>query len=114
MNMRGKVLDFNFEREDESKDVQKKKYQATIEVYATGNLFNAYTGYYSGINWDRAEILNNFNESFSYTKNQDSSSQYTQEISLRFNSGHNLPDTPIGMAKTFASGFFEALNLTGF
>lgn len=110
----GKVLDFNFDREEASKDVQKKKYQATIEVYATGNLFNGNTGYYSGLNWNNAEILNNFSESFSYTRNEDNSSQYTHDISVRFNSGRNLPLTPLQMAKDFASGFFNSLNLTGF
>lgn len=110
----GKILDFSFDRDDASKDVLYKKYTATIEVRDSGNLFNAFSGYYSGIDWSDAPILANFEENFSYSRNQDDTSQYSQTVNLRFNSGQSLPDTPINLAKTFASGFFSSLNLTGF
>jgi hypothetical protein len=109
----GKILSFNFERNDANKDVLYKKFNATIEVYDSGNLFNALSGYYSGLTWNNSNALASFSENFSYTRSQDDVSQYSQNIALRFNSGHDLPDTPINMAKVFASGFFEALNLTG-
>lgn len=110
----GKITEFDFDRDDITHDVKYKKYRATMSVYDSGNLYNVITDYYSGLNWNNAQILDNFDESFNYTRSEDNSSQYTQQISLRFNSGQNLPDTPIGMAKTFASGFFNAINLTGF
>lgn len=109
----GKVTSISFDN-NPSNDVQYKKYHASLTVYDSGNLFNVLSGYYSGLNWNNAQILNNFSENFAYNLNDDGSYSYDHAINLRFNSGQNLPDTPIGMAKTFASGFFAACNLTGF
>lgn len=111
----GKILDISFDN-NPTNDVKYKKYKATFTVYDSGNLFNVLSGYYSGLNWNYAQVLDNFSENFSYALNDNGSSSYDQNISLRFNSGQagTLPDTPIGMAKTFASGFFAACNLTGF
>lgn len=110
----GKITEIDFDRDDLFKDVKEKKYRASLLVYDSGNLFNAFSDYYSGLNWNNANVLENFEESFEYSRAADNSSSYSQQVNLRFNSGQNLPDTPIGMAKTFASGFFNALNITGF
>jgi len=110
----GKVLDFQFDKDEQTRDVLYKKYTASLEVYSSGNLFNAVSGYYSGLTWENAQILDRFDESFSYTRNQDGSSQYSQQLNLRFNSGQSLPDTPLNLAKAFASGFIANTNITGF
>ncbi len=109
----GKVTNVSFDN-NPTHDVKYKKYKASLTVYDSGNLFNVLSGYYSGLNWDNAQILDNFNENFTYNANDDGGYSYDHSINLRFNSGQNLPDTPIGMAKIFASGFFAACNLTGF
>jgi hypothetical protein len=80
----GRINSFSF---DQGFDVFRKQYTATLEVFETGNLFNLTGTYYTGINLDNFQYLQDFSESYNFTKTQNGGYGYTHNANIRFNSG---------------------------
>ena len=98
----GKITSVSF---DQGNDVRLKNYTVDIICYESGNLFNLTGLYYSGIqdsNNAPYHLLDNLSEDFSYNKNG-ASFGYSHSVNLKFNSAANVPQSPIGMAKSLAS-----------
>lgn len=80
----GRINSFSF---DQGFDVFRKQYTATLEVFETGNLFNLTGTYYSGVNFQNTQYLQDFSESYNFTKAQNGGYGYTHNANIRFNSG---------------------------
>lgn len=106
----GRINDIRF---NNGNDVQLKTYAVDIVCFETGNLFNAGTGFYSGIDWSNASLIDTLQETFAYNRSDNGTDSYSHNISMRLISGKNVGN-PITLAKNFASGLLNNTNLTGF
>lgn len=80
----GRINSFSF---DAGFDVFKKEYTATLEVFETGNLFNLTGTYYSGVNFENSQYLQDFSEAYTLNKAQNGGYNYAHNANVRFNSG---------------------------
>ncbi|NJO59134.1 MAG: hypothetical protein HC836_12600 [Richelia sp. RM2_1_2] len=80
----GKISNINF---TEGNLVRQQEYVFDITCYEEGNLSNALTGVYSGIDWSNVFKIDTLNESFSYTQEDNGRKNYEQTFSCRFHSG---------------------------
>lgn len=88
--------------------VRDSRYTYTLSVRESGNLFNAVSGYYSGINWDaNTQLIDSFDESLSYEKDADGVQNYSHNISVVY--GKQFPAaTGINLGKIFAQNLFNS------
>jgi len=116
----GKITNINF---IEGNDVQEQKYQYQISAFIQGNLFNAVSNEFAGINWEgndatggfRIECVDRVDETFSYQNTENGDQSYDQSISVKFNRDpSNLGVSPIAFAQSLATNFMSALGLAGF
>lgn len=103
----GRLLNVSF---PEGQDIQEKIYNAELEIFLTGNLYNLTGNYYQGINPNNFHLLENLNESFSYSQNSQGEKQFVHSVSLRAYSGSG---DALTFAKLIASGLKDAVNVTG-
>lgn len=88
--------------------VQSNQYTFDITCWETGNLFNVLSGYYSGINWDgNTKLLDEIEEDFSYSKDDELVENIEHNISIRYNKSIP-PSNGINLAKLFAQNLFNS------
>lgn len=86
-------------------DVRTKTYRASLIVYQSGNLFNFTGTYYTGINTQGWQYLDQFSEDWRFDQKQNGGYDYTHGATIQFNSGvGNL--NAITAAKTLARSLF--------
>lgn len=93
---------------DSSTDVRQKRYNASILIHQTGNLFNVSGSYFSGLSDlqnQRLDLVNELSEEFSFTHDEDNVFTYNRNFSINLTSGIGV-DTP-SLAKSFAGIFFS-------
>lgn len=94
-------------------DVRQKSYSATIEIQEAGDLAQMVGSYYSGIRLEDFQYLNNFSESYNFTKKTNGGYGYTHDASIQFSSG--LGDlNSIQSAQLLAKSLFENDSNLGF
>ena len=101
----GKITSIKFEDNNLIRD---NRYSFEITCLESGNLFNAVSGYYSGINWDsNTKLIDAFDESLSYSKDADGVQNYSHNIQVRYN--RQFPAlTGINLGKIFAQNLFNS------
>lgn len=110
----GKILNIEF---SQGTDVQENRYTYTISAFTEGNLFNAVSNEFSGIDWsgDAIYAVERIDESFSYQNNDINDQQYEHRVDIRFNRDPaQLGVSPITLAQSLATNLMAATNLTGF
>lgn len=101
----GKITSIQLE---DNNIIRDNRYSFDIEILESGNLFNAVSGYYSGINWDsNTKLIDAFDESLSYSKDSDGTQNYSHNIQVRYN--RQFPAlTGINLGKLFAQNLFNS------
>lgn len=95
---------------DAGNDVQVKKYRAELIVYDSGNLFNFGGTYYTGVDTDNFQYLDQFTENYSFDRKNNGGYSYNHGAQIRFNSGvGNL--SAIASAKTLAQSLFTGFSI---
>lgn len=103
---RGKINSVSM---SEGNDVRVKPYTVSVTCYETGNLYNLTGIYYSGIGQstgNRYDLINDFSENFSFNRDGETYG-YTHDISIQLNSGFGVTQTPINLAKAFATSLIN-------
>lgn len=105
----GKITSIRF---DGGTMVRQDQYIYDIVCYEEGNLFNAASGAYTGIDWTNARIIDSLSETLSFENNDDGRKSYNHAISIRF--GEQVTaSAAIALAKAFAAQMFSAVSGLG-
>jgi len=94
----------------QGQDVRIKTYEANISVLESGNLFNFTGEYYSGIQTDNFQYLQQFSESYSFNKKLNGGYSYVHSASIQFTSGVGQLNS-IASAQSLAKTLFTGSNL---
>ncbi len=100
----GKITNIRFNEEN---IIQESNYQYDIQCYETGNLFNALTGYFSGVAWDsNTHLIESLSEELSYERQKDGAQNYSHSVSIDYNKFSAA--SGINLAKAFALNLFNS------
>ena len=103
----GRILSISY---NQGNDVRLKTYTANLEVLESGDLFNFTGTYYNGVNLVSPQYLQEFSETWNFTKKNNGGYGYTHNASITFNTGvGNL--NAIESAKTLALTLFTGANI---
>lgn len=105
----GKITKISF---DGGTMVNRENYSYDIVCYEDGDLFNAASGAYTGIDWTNARLIDNLSESLSFESSQDGRKSYNHAISVRFCEQISAT-AAIDLAKAFAAQMFSAVSGLG-
>lgn len=102
----GRLLNLSF---PEDQGLQEKTYNADLEIFLTGNLYNLTGTYYQGVSAANFNLIDTFNESFNYNRTVENQT-FTHSVNLRVFSGAG--DALI-VAKGIAAALQAANQVTG-
>lgn len=103
----GRIQSITF---DQGNDVRIKRYNATLQVLETGNLFNFTGQFYSGINLANSQYLEDFSENYDFEKKRNGGYSYQHRANIRFSSGVGQLNS-IQAARTLAKSLFTGTAL---
>lgn len=103
----GRIQSIRF---DAGIDVKTKSYTADIIVYDSGDLFNLTGTFYNTINTSGWQYLQDFSESYDFTRKENGGYSYNHSASIRFNSGVGDLNA-IAAAQALAKSIFTGSNL---
>lgn len=112
---KGKIVDVDF---GGGNLVKSENVVYSIICYEDGNLENASSGVYSGINWSKIKYITKLDEKFSFSTDSSNNQKYSHTVNIQIDNSVGtdsltIGDTKISLAQVIASNLFNSVSGIG-